>query len=131
MLPASAKFVDCNQSLTLDDTSSQFDTTLTVLEQEIVACYMILEWIKPNIYQTTLLRQAMTDRDFQVSSQANMLKSLLSLRTDTQVELEQLVSKYSYSDVTSLQSLVTTEGYPIITDYGVIWGDDGNVGEEV
>lgn len=133
MLPASAKFIDCNQSLTLDDANSQFDVTLTVLEQEILACYMILEWVKPNIYKTSLLRQNMTDRDFQISSQANMLKSLISLKTDTQSELEHLITRYTYADTTGMQSLATTESYPIVSDYGAIWGENGNgnVGETV
>jgi hypothetical protein len=106
---AVVRFDHCLQDLTMDDVNTQFpNATLTLTEQEILSCYMAVLWIKPQIQNTLLLRQTMTDRDFNMTSQANQLKALQGLRKDMEAEAERLVLRYTY-DNTDLGGLTTGE----------------------
>jgi hypothetical protein len=124
------RFKQCVNDLTqMDNVNNQFLVTLTFEEENILAVSMVVEWLNPKINNTLMLKSTLTDKDFQMFSQANQLKAVQSLKRETITELQRLITAYSYSSTKLLQGLVTTESYPPITDYGI--GGNGNYGELV
>jgi hypothetical protein len=81
-----------------DDTLQQFNVDLSVHEIEILANLMKLEWIKRQINSVSLLKQMVGDKDFRLTSQANHLKVLIDLKSETEKEINSLVTKYSYTN---------------------------------
>jgi hypothetical protein len=80
-----------------DDDLLTFNVDLSLHEIEILSNLMKLEWIKRQINSVSLLRQALGDKDFRLTSQANHLKVLLDLKTATEKEINSLITRYSYS----------------------------------
>lgn len=80
-----------------DDSSMFFYVQLNQSEIEILSTLMTLEWIKRKIKSISVIRQAMTDRDFRLTSQANHLNTLLRLKKDTENDIEKLKTTYSYT----------------------------------
>jgi hypothetical protein len=94
---AVAKFSKCRKDLTLQNATG-FIEDLSGEEIEILASFMVLEWLTPQVYSVELIRQALGNREFQLSSQANHLKELKSLRKDTQIEVSKLLVDYTYNN---------------------------------
>lgn len=63
---------------------------------DLVSQFMILEYFKPNIYTTELLRQALNDRDYKMFSQANQINQMKDLYNNTRSETNALFTSYSY-----------------------------------
>jgi hypothetical protein len=76
----------------------QFNVDLSLHEIEILANFMKLEWIKRKINSVSLLQQMVGDKDFRLTSQANHLKVLIDLKSETEKEINSLVTKYSYTN---------------------------------
>lgn len=134
LLSATIRFKGCRNDLTqTDNVNNQFLVTLTYEEQEILANIMVLGWLSPIINNTMVLKQTLTDKDFQMTSQANQLKELRSLRNNVDMEIKQLIRAYTYDNPSLLGKLVYTETYAPITDYGIggIGQLNGNYGEQV
>jgi hypothetical protein len=81
-----------------DDTLQQFNVDLSLYEIEILSNLMKLEWIKRQINSTRLLQQAIGDKDFRLTSQANHLKVLIDLKSTTENDVNSLITKYSYTN---------------------------------
>jgi hypothetical protein len=81
-----------------DDDMQQFNVDLSIHEIEILANLMKLEWIKRGINSKRLLEQMVGDKDFRLTSQANHLKVLIDLKSETEKEINSLVTKYSYTN---------------------------------
>jgi hypothetical protein len=81
-----------------DDVMQQFNIDLSLHEIEILANFMKLEWIKRKINSASLLQQMIGDKDFRLTSQANHLKVLIDLKSETEKEINSLVTKYSYTN---------------------------------
>lgn len=129
---ATVKFHHCNNSLVLDNVNSQFDATLTIEEQEILAMLMVIEWMNSKINDTNLMKSTLTDKDFSMFSQANQLKAIIGARKELRGEIHELIRDYTYENQTLLSGLVTTESYPILSDYGIGGnGEDGSTGQQV
>ena len=97
MINACVEFGICKNDLSLrDDINKQFEEDLTDYEIKIIATLMISEWLKPKILNIENIRQFMSTKDFNMTSQANHLKELRELREDIKIEANQLLSKYSY-----------------------------------
>lgn len=95
---ACVRFKVCDKDLgDRDNTTKQFNIILSSEEKQILGRAMVLEWIEPQIADTLLIKQQMTDRDFQITSQANHLQGLLSLRDTIHVEVQKMISSYSYN----------------------------------
>ncbi|HHU80515.1 MAG TPA: hypothetical protein GXZ35_04180 [Acholeplasmataceae bacterium] len=91
------KFRKCKQDLSLKDESG-FTETLTDEEVEILANLMVIEWLRPQINNLEILKQALSPKDFTLRSQANHLKELQSLKKDAQSEISKLLVDYSYNN---------------------------------
>lgn len=81
-----------------NDTTLVFNVDLSIHEIEILANLMVLEWVKRQIRSINVVRQQLTSKDFGLTSQANHLKVLLELKTDTDKEVDNLMTKYSYTN---------------------------------
>jgi|SRR5690606_9137518 len=79
-----------------NDETQEFNEDLSIFEIEILANLMTLEWIKRQIKSIYVIKQAMTDSDFRITSQANHLKMLLELKKVTESDIDKLQNKYSY-----------------------------------
>ncbi|GAV11291.1 hypothetical protein [Paenibacillus sp. NAIST15-1] len=80
-----------------DDITQQFNFALTDLEQEILAKYMIVHWITPEILRLENIRQTLGSRDFTTYSNANMLDKLTNLKKSLINEADQDLIYYYYS----------------------------------
>lgn len=99
---ATPKFFYCKQDLTYDATTDTFISDLTLIEQEILANMMVIEWIEPMLNSTVLLKQVMTDSNFNMTSQANQMRSLQQLRDSREREIEKLTIRYDYQNIGDL-----------------------------
>lgn len=91
------KFKKCKKNLSSRDETG-FIEDLTDEDIEILANLMVIEWLRPQINNLELLKQALGAKDFQMFSQANHLKELQALRKDTQSEISKLLVDYSYNN---------------------------------
>lgn len=78
--------------------AGEFAEDLTELEQEIIANMMVLEWLKPNINHMDLLEAKLGSKDFQQFSPSGHLKELKGLKKDTELEIDNLIVKYTYNN---------------------------------
>ena len=93
------KFHKCKNDLSQrTDENDGFVDNLTVEEIEILANLMVVEWLRPHVNNLELLKQALTPKDFKLTSQANHLKELQTLRRDAQAEISRLLVDYSYNN---------------------------------
>ncbi len=93
------KFKKCKRDLyRRDDILEEFEEILTDEDIEILANLMVIEWLRPQVNNIELLKQALSSRDFNITSQASHLKELQALRKDAQVEISKLIVDYSYNN---------------------------------
>lgn len=93
------KFHKCKKNLSeRTDEQDGFANELSDEEIEILANLMVVEWLRPHVNNLELLKQALTPKDFKLTSQANHLKELQTLRRDTQAEISRLLVDYSYNN---------------------------------
>lgn len=92
------RFKQCNKFGTHDDESRVYEADFTNEEVEIVASYMVLEWIRQRINSIELLKQGMSTKDYSIYSQANHIDSLMKLKKDTESEANRMVVSYTYSE---------------------------------
>lgn len=64
-----------------NDTTKTFNIELTGLEQEILAKFMLVNWINPQILRLENLRNSLGNRDFQIFSPSAFLDKLTLLKT--------------------------------------------------
>lgn len=90
-------FIDSNVDL-LDrnETTKQFNQTLSSREQWIIAYSVVLSWLSFMITDESALRDKIGDRDYQVHSPANLLAKLLDLHAQIKERMEDAIEHYSY-----------------------------------
>jgi uncharacterized protein YvpB len=99
------RFRKCKQDLkNFDLVAQQFNIDLSMEEIEILSLWMKLEWLDQQIYKLELVKQRLAPKDFAMTSQANHLNSLTSLRDITVTDVNNLMKYYSYdnNDLTGL-----------------------------
>ncbi|WP_099301827.1 hypothetical protein [Bacillus sp. Marseille-P3800] len=96
---ACGKFLHCHLDLAKRNlTDRYFEIPLNDTEIEILSLLMVNEWLSPKLHRQQLLRQSLSNRDYQMTSQANHLLSLKELKEHNQKELDSLISVYYYSN---------------------------------
>lgn len=95
---ATVRFKQCDKFGNRDDELRVYEADFTDEEVEIVASYMVLEWIRQRVNSIELLKQGMSTKDYQMYSQANHLNSLMVLKKDTESEANRMVVSYTYSE---------------------------------
>lgn len=84
--------------LVRDDINKTFISTLTDLEQEIIAKFMLVQWVTPHILRLENIRQSLGSKDFSVFSGANFLDKLLNLKKTLIAEAESDMIFYYYAN---------------------------------
>jgi hypothetical protein len=79
-----------------DEVNNQFNNTLHDDEREILATFMIVEHLKPEILSSKVYKQVMTDKEFKMYSQANHLREMLEMYNLFKKEAEKLMTDYSF-----------------------------------
>lgn len=100
---ARAKFFKCRQSLkttiAIDNEGEEY-TSFTVelddYEIEILIALMLVEYTKPYLMSTEVLKQSLSDKDFKIYSQANQLRELRLLAKELKKEANKMISTYTY-----------------------------------
>lgn len=97
MKSAISRFRFCKSDLTKRDaTLKQFNVTLTDTEQEVIVALMIVEYLKPKIVTSEILKQSLSSRDYSMYSQANHLKELTSLYQVMKAEADKMITEYTF-----------------------------------
>ena len=97
---ATVRFKQCNKFDIRDDELRLYEADFTNEEIEIVASYMVLEWIRQRVNSIELLKQGMSTKDYKIYSQSAHLDSLMKLKKDTESEANRMVVSYTYSENT-------------------------------
>jgi len=93
-------YTQCNIDLgDKDDNAMIFNQTLKSYDEEIIATYMVAEWLSPFISSVLNLQVFLSDAEFKQFSQANFLNIKKELKKDIMVEAETLISKHSYANM--------------------------------
>lgn len=99
----SLDFKQCRKDLTnYNKELKQFNEDLTGEEQWIIAYGMVLSWLESKIKRERLLRDAISDRDYEESSHANQLKELLNLEESTRKKITEYILNYTFNDFDGL-----------------------------
>ena len=98
MIQSCAKFNDiCLIDLTdINNTSDQFNSTLTGEIINIISTGMIVEWLKPQYYFNDNLKNSLNTKDYSTFSPANLLKEIRETYFTTKKEFEGMINNYSY-----------------------------------
>lgn len=96
---ACSKFTQSKVDLYKQDlTNKCFEDDVPREEKEILALYMVAEWLMPRLYTADVLQQTMTTKDFVLYSQANHIKELREVHAYALREAEGMAMKYTYKD---------------------------------
>ena len=101
LVSATARFHVCRKNLSdRDDLLMRFNEELSDREIEILANYMILEYVDATYVRVpTLLKSNLSSTDFNAFSSANLLSKLNDLQERSRVDNETLLMWYAWDDV--------------------------------
>lgn len=100
---ARAKFYKCKQSLnTVVDEYGEtlIESDLSPYETEVVVTLMIVEYMKPHVLSSEVMKQSLSDKDFRIYSQANHLRELNLVYRMFQKEAGKMITEYGYIGMT-------------------------------
>lgn len=72
---------------------------LSYQEIDIIVSLMLVSYLKPVINSSKVLRQALTDKDFNLTSQANHLNQLTIWYRRLMSEADRTMTKYTYEEL--------------------------------
>jgi hypothetical protein len=99
---ARTKFYRCKNSLeVVDDGFGELEFTIDLdpFEIEVLATLMSVEYLKPQILSSEVLKQSLSDKDFKIYSQANQIRELRLLYNTLKAEANKLIVEYTYLDL--------------------------------
>lgn len=97
---AISDFVYCKQDLSLrNDAGGTFTIALTDAEQGILAKFMVVQWVNPQVLRLENIRNELGNRDFQLFSPGNLLDKLSSLKKDLIREATEDMIFYHYNNL--------------------------------
>lgn len=76
------------------------EVLLTGLEIDILTHLMLVEYMKPQLIATEVMKQSLSDKDFRIYSQANQLRELNLLYRLLQREAKAMITEYTYMEMT-------------------------------
>lgn len=79
-----------------DDAELTFLRELTDLEQEILAKFMIIHWLNPQILRLENVRNELGNKDFKLYSPANFLEKTTKMKSEIKSEVNQDMVFYYY-----------------------------------
>lgn len=96
---ARVRFKKCSKLKSKDDVLMQFEDDLDDEEIEIFAILMVVEWLNPRIATLENFKIHMSNRDLNMGSTANHLKTLIDLKEHYKKEARDLMKSYSYNNL--------------------------------
>lgn len=93
------KFYRCKNSLKIVEDSvgeKVFESELHPFEIEILVNLMLVEYIKPVLLSTEVLKQSLSDKDFKIYSQANQLREISLLHRNLKADANKMITEYTY-----------------------------------
>jgi hypothetical protein len=97
---AISDFLYCQQDLSdRNEDSDTFNITLTESEQSILAKFMVVQWVNPQILRLENVRNELGNRDFQTFSPGNLLDKLSNLKKDLIREATEDMIFYHYNNL--------------------------------
>jgi hypothetical protein len=81
---------------TADFTTKQFNRELTFMEKDILALWMVSEWIKPKVLTEQKISDTLNAKDYENHSPANLLEKLINLKKEVDSEASKWTIKYGY-----------------------------------
>lgn len=94
-IKAETQFKQCkNNLLDKDNIKKQYNFDLTIEEQLIIATIMRKFWMNNKIYNLSLLKQAMSTKDWKQTSQAEHLLRLTVLMSELNKEISKMIVDY-------------------------------------
>lgn len=93
---ARAKFYKCKKNLNINEEDEFFKDELTLFEIEILTNLMLVEYLKPKVLAGEVIRPALSDKDFEIYSQANHLRELNLLYRLFRTESGKMITEYTY-----------------------------------
>lgn len=102
---AEVTFKKCAKLLDKNDTSNQYNQTLTNEEIEILSDAMVIEWSYPTVNRIDLLKERMTTNDYKLFSQANHIDSILDFVKMTEIRVKRKITSYTWTNPTILGGL--------------------------
>ena len=111
---ARGKFYKCKNSLKvkddlekadkyfygIDKDGNEVNVMLTDFEIAIIVHLMLVEYMKPQLIATEVMKQSLSDKDFKIYSQANQLRELNLLYRLIQRESKVMITEYTYMGMT-------------------------------
>jgi len=99
------KFQRCKTNLSdRNDTSKQFNNTLSDYEKEILSVLMLVEWIEPEVNHILDMTRELSDTDFKIHSAKDNLEAKKKLLIKHQEDADRLIIAYGF-DVSLLSGL--------------------------
>lgn len=94
-IKAETQFRQCKNDLSdKDNIEKQYNFDLTIEEQLIIATIMRKFWMNDKIYNLSLLKQAMSTKDWKQTSQAEHLLRLTVLMSELNKEISKMIVDY-------------------------------------
>lgn len=94
-----AKFIT-KKNIKADYDMEEFNRELTDIEIEIIVYGMIVEWLTPRVNSIELLKPSLSSKDYQIFSQANMLKELRESKLNAEKSFHYWMGRYNLLDFT-------------------------------
>lgn len=82
----------------MDDENEQFLIELSTREKEILARFMVVEYLSPKLLKTEFFEQKLGSKDFRTWSPANHLKEIRELRDKEEDRTNTLMIQYYYME---------------------------------
>ena len=79
-----------------EENGETVEVKLSGLEKYILAHLMLVEYLKPQLLTSELLRPSMGDKGFKIYSQANHIRELSLLYRNIQKECNKKITEYTY-----------------------------------
>lgn len=98
MISACSKFLKiCKEDLNdRDDISEEFTDDLTDDTKDILIELMVVEWLKPRLYNTEFFKNVLNTKDFNQFSPANLLKEIRQTYILAKANARNMMINYSY-----------------------------------
>jgi len=94
-IKAETQFKQCKNDLSdKDNIKKQYNSDLTIEEQLIIVTIMRKFWMNDKIYNLSLLKQAMSTKDWKQTSQAEHLLRLTVLMSELNKEISKMIVDY-------------------------------------
>ena len=97
LLNSIPRFRKCKQDLS-DRDEEQFNVELIDEEMLILGILMVVEYLNPMVISLQHLQQFLNSKDFELSSQANHLRTLMAMQKSKRQEVDKLILDYTYNN---------------------------------